>query len=557
MSDSPPERRSAAASPKSPSKAPPPPQRSKSDASSAAAAGSKVASPVTADKNDISNRNKDLNNTDDSGGDIINSNTMNSTSPPPADEAGPKIAIDPTKDLWANITLNVRDSNQEVAEVSLLMVGGSGSGKTSLLQRIYSSDSSSRGGGNTASGGDGGGGGFKKVRPTTALDYSFARRSDRNFSQVAHFWELAQNRQLSSLADIILSPDNIHSVVCAVVVDLFNTEGMAGLGEGGESAFSVVAAWDSAVYWLKKLDGRSAEVLEKMRAKGSTTPDKLLARAHNFCGGSGGSGANPDLKRMRLSGLPTILVVNKMDLFFQAVYNSSLFNYNKETFALLVKAFRFLAHLYGCHVIFTAASPGSNSSNAKSSGAKVGGGGGYTEGVAKWRNVMSHLLFQTPFDSKNISYDLERDNGAVLVTADKDSFVGIGEPPITGLSMGRGGGGTKSSNGNGAGAAAADSDNGAGGVHGTLGDGELERWRAALEGAFPLPDSIAAQQAQARQGTTTTTAARSPTTTGGGFTQQQLYGAYAEPAVDAMRRQKDEELEQYRKTARLRANEAK
>lgn len=373
---------------------------------------------------------------------------LTTTLSPAADEAavgeeGPTVTIDPTKDLWFNIAANVKESNTEQTETNLLIVGGSGSGKTTLLHRVYSS-----------LGGSGGGSGNKKVKPTTALDYSFARRNERNISQVAHFWELAQGTELAQLSEVVITPENIHAVVVAVVVDASEE----GLG----------TAWETATYWLKRIDTRVQEILQKMKAKGSSTPVKMLGRAQNLVGAD-----HPDLPKLRLSGVPTVVVVNKLDEY----------RGDTTTMKLLSRSMRYLAHLYGAHLIFTC-----------------------DQESHKWRALMSHILFQAPFDSKYLEFDPER--GGVLITADRDSFLDIGEPNVVSFST----------------------------SHKSTGDTELDRWKLPFDQAFP-PQTVQTGQP-----------------TNDPFLKK-LYdtseGGYGEAAIDALRKQKDEELEQYRKSNKV------
>lgn len=359
--------------------------------------------------------------------------------------ASANVIIDPTKDLWQNITANVKDANVEQTETNLLVVGASGSGKTTLLNRIYSTFNS---------GGSAGGGG-KKVKPTTALDYSFARRTDRNVSQVAHFWELAQGTELAQLSEVVITAENIHATTVAVVVD------------ASESGTPV--AWETATYWLKRIDRRVADIAQRMRAKNSTTPDKMLLRAQKMVGLE-----HPDLQRMRLSGVPTVVVVNKLDAF----------KGDTAQLKLLVRSMRFLAHLYGAHLIFTC----EQESN-------------------RWRALMSHVLFQAPFDPKHIQFDPER--GGVLITADKDSFADIGDPNVANYSGG----------------------------HGSTGDSELDRWKLPLDEVFP-PVKV-----QDGSQLSDPFLKKLYDTSGDGF---------GEPTIDALRKQKDEELEQYKRNAKAR-----
>ncbi|KAG5496391.1 hypothetical protein JKF63_02693 [Porcisia hertigi] len=369
-----------------------------------------------------------------------------------AADGNPRIIIDPTKDLWQNITRNVKDANADQTETSLVIVGASGSGKTTLLHRIYSSFQS-----NSC------GTGAKRVKATTALDYSFARRSERNVAQVAHFWEIAQGTQFAQLLDIVVTPENVHAVVAAVVVDA-SEEGLA-------------VAWETATYWLRRIDHRVSEIAQHMKAKGSSTPQKILSRAQKTVGLD-----HPDLKRMRLSGLPTVLVINKIDAF----------RGDTQQLKVLCRSMRYLAHLYGAHVVFTS-----------------------EQESVRWRALMSFALFQAPFDPKHLQADPER--AAVLLTVDRDSFLDIGNPNESRLS--------------------------GGGVSASTGDADLDRWKVPFDGAFP-PKKLNEEDKVMDDP----------------FIRQ-LYdtaeGGFGEPVIDALRRQKDEELEQYRKNNSNAANTSK
>ncbi|CBZ29723.1 putative dynein light intermediate chain [Leishmania mexicana MHOM/GT/2001/U1103] len=359
------------------------------------------------------------------------------------------IIIDPTKDLWQNITRNVKDASVEQTETSLVVVGASGSGKTTLLHRIYTSFQSNSSGS-----------GPKRVKATTALDYSFARRSERNVAPVAHFWEIAQGTQFSQLLDIVVTPENVHAVVAAVVVDA-SEEGLP-------------VAWETATYWLRRLDQRVSDISQRMKAKGSTTPAKILTRAQKAIGLD-----HPDLKRMRLSGVPTVLVINKIDAF----------RGHTQQLKFLCRSMRYLAHLYGAHVVFTS-----------------------EQESVRWRALMNFTLFQAPFDPKYLQTDPER--SAVLLTVDRDSFLDIGDPNVSRL-----GGGA------------------------STGDAELDRWKAPFDEAFP-PKKLNEEDRVMDDP----------------FIRR-LYdtaeGGFGDPVIDALRKQKDEELEQYRKKSTNTANASK
>lgn len=417
------------------------------DSSSSRDATCTTSSPVADDEKTRRGRSETGPTVQTVGGDAAN-NDENSSAP--------AVVIDPSKDLWQNITNNVRDLNIDPVETNLLVVGASSSGKTTLLQRLSANTS------------NGSGSATRKLRPTTALDYSFIRRSERNVQQVVHCWELAQGTDLAQLAEVVLTAENIHTAVLFLVVDASD----AGLP----------VLWEMATYWLRRVERRVSEIAQRMRSKGSSTPDKMVARAQRMMGKD-----HPDVPRMRISGVPTVLVVNKMDRC----------SANTARQRRLVRTMRFLAHLYGAYLIFT------SEKESKS-----------------WRALATHVLFQAPLDARMVQMDAER--GVVLVTPDKDSFAVIGDPDVL------------SSSERADALAAAE----AAATANTVSDAELDRWKLPFDAAFPPVTSSVADKEMSES-----------------FLSR-LYdmseGGFGEPTIDALRKQKDEELEQYKRSVKQR-----
>ena len=346
----------------------------------------------------------------------------------------PKPTIDPSKDLWQNIALNVKDAIVEPSDKTVLVVGARHSGKTSLVYRML--------------------GITQAPKPSTALEYSYGKREDRNATQVAHFWELAHGAELAQLADVVITGENVPHALAVIVVDCATPQTM----------------WSTLEFWLRRLDRRAQEIFGKMRSRNSTTPDKLVARLKERVGVD-----HPDIDHMRLSGLPLVIVASRLDMW------------KEDTVKLktMVRTLRFLAHLYGACLIFT--------SDREAE-------------AIKYRALLSHLIFGLPFDNtKFINHDHEK--GGVCLLAGRDSFRDIGDSTPVSLA------GFK-----------------------PCGDGQLDRWKAPFDEAFPPKADGAA-------------------TSGGegdAFVAE-LYdvekGA-GESAIDAVRRQMDDELELYRKAAK-------
>lgn len=117
------------------------------------------------------------------------------------------------------------------------------------------------------------------------------------------------------------------------------------------------------------------------------------------------------------------------------------------------------------------------------------------------RGLVGSLLFRTPL-SKVVSVD---HNKPIIVPAGQDSFSQIGSPPVANQDMGK--------------------------MHSR---DPYELWKAAYATFFPP------EKSQGRN--TSEDPSKDP--------------QYAEPAVDTMRKQKDEELERYRKLAMRKVRDA-
>mgnify|MGYP001560031855 FL=1 len=353
--------------------------------------------------------------------------------PTAADVALEKPKIDPSKDLWQNITANVKDAGSEQVDQNVLIVGSRGSGKSTLVSRMLGSSSSAA------------------PKPTTALEYSYGKREERNTTQIAHFWELAQGNELAALSDVVLSPEAIHTVVVCIVLDCGDLTSM----------------WDTLTYWLKRIDRRLQDIFARMKAKNSSTPDKMLQRHRRRIGED-----HPDLAALRLTGLPVVIIASRMDMLKEDTMKTKT----------LMRSLRYVAHVYGASLIVTSAQQEREAS--------------------KLRALLNHHIFGVPFEQRLTQMDYEK--GGLLIPCGKDSFSDIGIPTPTSAP------GFKPS-----------------------GDAELDKWKAPFDEAFPpkvvkershIDDEFVALLFDADKGA-------------------------AEPAVDAMLKQKEEELELYRKSA--------
>lgn len=88
----------------------------------------------------------------------------------------------------------------------LLVVGAKDSGKTTQIQAFLN-----------PAGKDG------KHKSTTALEYTYGRKSNGNIKDVAHIWELGGGLRLRSMLPVVIKPANIDRLTVVIVIDLSQT----------------------------------------------------------------------------------------------------------------------------------------------------------------------------------------------------------------------------------------------------------------------------------------------------------------------------------------------
>ena len=109
-------------------------------------------------------------------------------------------------DVISQIVEKQKEKDAEVGsgagDSELLFVGAKGAGKSTLIHSFLLKED--------------------PQKPTTALEYRFARRSTgtNNASTVCNIWELGGGTQLSELIKVVLLPDRMHACVVAITLDL-------------------------------------------------------------------------------------------------------------------------------------------------------------------------------------------------------------------------------------------------------------------------------------------------------------------------------------------------
>lgn len=262
------------------------------------------------------------------------------------------------KDIWQIIQTQQAPNAQEQQDNNILIVGNKGSGKTTLINKFIRKEES----GNPKS--------------TTALEYTHAKREEAKVVKVAHLWELGGGEQLNSLMDVVITPENIHTVMVVVVADLSDPH----------------SVWASVYYWLNRIKKRVGECFLKMQQRGSGTPGKMIQRMQKRFGEN-----HPDAGKVTFIGIPILIVASKHDSFRDE---------GSEYAKVMAKTLRFFAHSYAASLVYTSHKD--------------------ERDMTKYRALLNHLVFGSPLSGEKL---LQVDHGSSLfVWTGKDTFDKIGPP---------------------------------------------------------------------------------------------------------------------------------
>eukprot|EP00759_Apiculatamorpha_spiralis_P015694 PhF_6_TR22296/c0_g1_i1/m.31548/K10417/DYNC2LI; dynein light intermediate chain 2, cytosolic len=399
----------------------------------------------------------------------------------------PALKLDPSKDLWTNIAANVKDVAQETPEFNIMILGPRKGGKTTVVQRycnggpgaanenasptlppaVPTKDSSSS-------------------RSATALEYIPFRRevtrskdtssttaaaggggNSGNIVQQLHFWELGGGTDLAPLIDVVFTPEQIHTCSALLIADLSVPD----------------RVFDTILQWLRRVDKRLQDCFTRMRAKNSSTPDKMIS----LFGKRHGWDTHPDAATVKLIPIPIIVCATKYDVLTST-------EKDMEKIRLLVRSLRFLAHYHGASFLLA---------------------GDDREGISKLRALVAQEVLQSPAGGAgpmNPPSQPDATAGPVHVVSGADSFKDIHAAP-PGLATPNN---FVSSN-----------------------DKEIDKWKIGVETAFPPKGGNTANSEASSDGQKMAQAAQDFAAV--------AYGQFAEPLIDACRRQKDDLQEQTRR----------
>jgi len=243
----------------------------------------------------------------------------------------------------------------------LLFLGSKQSGKSTLINSFLMRDDA--------------------PKPTTALEYRFARRSTgaNGASAVCNIWELGGGTQLSELLKVVMLADKLDSCVVAVTLDL------AAAGD----ALSTMLLWFDQVRKQVKL------ALEQIAISGPGGIEKANAireRARLPWA------EHPDADSIVPIGVPVVVLAHKWDAF-EAEFGEAEFK------KLLTRTLRFHAHANGASLVCT----------RQKDKAMLG--------------VMRNMLYHHVFDTGAVKTLQLEHLKPLVVPASADSFAGIGPPP--------------------------------------------------------------------------------------------------------------------------------
>eukprot|EP00662_Eupelagonemidae_sp_cell21_P028247 gene28247-61924_t len=175
-------------------------------------------------------------------------------------------------------------------------------------------------------------------------------------------WEIGGGGELKlhSLIDVVVTPENVHTIVVVIVADLSDPKTL----------------WESLVGCIRRVSKRLDDCYAKMKAKQSKTPQRMIERQKKKLAGSDG-GEHEDLNRMRLLGVPVLIVGSKSDYFM-----------DNPHIRIMAKTMRFLAHLHAAYLIWT---------NVKEE-----------KEVQKYRNLMGHIVFNMGFPEKYMNHEYSK-----------------------------------------------------------------------------------------------------------------------------------------------------
>lgn len=209
----------------------------------------------------------------------------------------------PVDDLWTKIEGESLEFDADQVETTVLFVGDSGSGKSSLINSFLKASST------------------KQPKPTFALDYSFARKkvatsfSSSGGKSVAHVWELGGDINEPGLLDVPISVQHLNSLSIVVCCDL-------------SKPYNVLKSVRKWIKMVREVLAKRFTAYEAANGKKFEVDD---GRKSQFEGHS-------DKRMLSLFKIPLYVIANKYDIFRDTGSVE-----RRSTLQIL----RFVSHYYG------------------------------------------------------------------------------------------------------------------------------------------------------------------------------------------------------------------
>ena len=210
--------------------------------------------------------------------------------------------------VWSLATKEVEAQNERKKEERLLseertmiVSGTKQAGKTSLLLKFLEKNE-------------------ERVKPSVALEYTFARRQRMNSLEkdIVHLWELAGGTNLTDLTDAVITADNLPGLSLVIIIDL---------SQPGTLWVTLEKLLNDTKEKIDKLTGSNKElrnVLEKSKN------ERIQTFAKNF-------------DHSNIFPIPLLIVGSKYDLY------ANLDSVEKK---MIARTLRFVAHYYAAHLVF-------------------------------------------------------------------------------------------------------------------------------------------------------------------------------------------------------------
>lgn len=251
----------------------------------------------------------------------------------------------------------VQENSNKSVESTMFVVGAKSAAKTSIILRFLDRD--------------------EQPKPTTALEYTFGRRSKNNnmLKDVAHVWELGGGIALSNLIEVPITKQCVKNLSVVICVDLSKPE----------------TIWTTLESLLNTMKLRVKKIIAELKRDCPSEANQLVAECLARYGPD-----HPDKDNLDIIPIPITIIGTKYDLFQ---------NFDPEKKKIITKTLRYVAHHHGAHLCYF-------SSKMEAL-------------VMKTRGLLGHLVFKTQL-SKTITTDHSK---PIYVLAGMDAISQIGAPP--------------------------------------------------------------------------------------------------------------------------------